>query len=226
MRHVLQHHGACRDARAVADLDIAQHLGPCPNHHAVADFRVAVAVLFAGAAKGDRMQHRDVIAHHRRLTDHDGMGVVDHDAATDAGSGMDIDAEHFRDAHLHEIGHVAAALLPEPMADPVGLHRLITLEEQDRLDEAQAGRVTVEHGRDIGAGGLAQIGVRGIGFIRDFAQDLFQIICLGFLKNNLNLWSIIASWLLDIFKKGFYKNELIKSTYSFFEIPQKPLYFW
>ncbi len=93
-RHLLQHHRTCGDARAVAHTDIAQNLGPGPDQNAIPDLGVAVLFFLAGAAKRDGMQHRDIVAHHRRFTDHDGMGMVDHDALADPCGRVDIDAEH------------------------------------------------------------------------------------------------------------------------------------
>ena len=133
---------------------------------------MTVTIFFAGAAKGDRMQHRHVVTHHCRFTDHDGMRVVNHDTAADFGIRVDIDAEHFGDPHLHEIRQIAAVVFPQPMADAVGLHRLISLEEQQRLDEPQTGRIAVKHRCQIDTGGLAQIGLGRIGLIGDFTQDL------------------------------------------------------
>src|SRR5437879_5265590 len=51
VRHGLEHHRACRDARAMADLDIADDLCARPDQHAVGDLGMAVAVVLAGAAK-------------------------------------------------------------------------------------------------------------------------------------------------------------------------------
>src|SRR5678815_4820752 len=58
VRHGLDHDGARRDARAMADLDIAEDLGAGADQHAVADLRMAVLVLLAGAAERDAMQDR------------------------------------------------------------------------------------------------------------------------------------------------------------------------
>ena len=41
------------------------------QQHAVADGWVAHAVAGAAAPQGDLVQHRHVVAHHRRLTNHD-----------------------------------------------------------------------------------------------------------------------------------------------------------
>ena len=113
-------------------------------------FGMPVAVLLAGAAERHRVQHRDVVADHRRLADDDGMGVVDHDPVAHPGAGMDVDPEHLRGPHLDEIGHVLAPPRPEPVADAVALQRLEPLEEQQRLQIAVAGRVALEDRQDVG----------------------------------------------------------------------------
>ena len=155
----------------MADRDIAQNLRACANQHAIADLGVTVLFLFAGAAKGHRMQHRDVVAHHRRLTDDDGMRVVDHDALAHLGRRMDIHAKNLAHPHLDEIGQIALALGIEVMAHAVGLHRLIAFEIQNRLQQSVAGRVAVIDGHEIGTRRGDEIGVFGIGFFDHLAHD-------------------------------------------------------
>ena len=165
-------------------MDVAQHLGPRPDQDAIADLGVAIALILAGAAQRHRMQHRDIVAHHRGFTDHDRMGVVDHDAAAHAGGGVDVDAKDLGHAHLHEIGHVAPPLAPQPVADAIGLQRLEALEEQDRLQEPVTGRVAVMHGNQIGARRRPQIGVGRMGGVGDFAQDLLAHLARGELQRK------------------------------------------
>ena len=105
-----EHDGPGGDAAAIADLDVAEHLGARADQNAVADLGVTVLLFLAGAAEGHGMQHGDVVAHDRRFADDDGMGVVDHDPAADAGGRVDVDAEDFRAAHLQEIGQILAPL--------------------------------------------------------------------------------------------------------------------
>lgn len=118
------------------------------------------------------MEHRDIVAHDGRLADDDGMRMVDHDAAPDPGGWVDIDAEGFRHAHLHEIGQVLPSVRPEPVAHAIGLNRLIALEEEDRLQEAMAGGVALVDGDHVGPRHLPELRIRRIGLVRDLAQDL------------------------------------------------------
>ncbi len=118
------------------------------------------------------MQHRHVVADHRGLADHDRMGVVDHDPLADHGAGMDVDAECLADPHLDEIGKVAAALQPEPVADPVSLDGLKALEVEKRLHEPMAGRIAIVDGHDIRARRLTERGIGSERLIGDLAQDL------------------------------------------------------
>jgi hypothetical protein len=147
---VLQHHRARGDPAAMPDGDVAQHLGARADQHARADLGMPVAVLLAGAAQRHRMQHRDVVADHRGLADHDGMGMVDHDPLPDPCPGMDVDPEDLRGAHLEIVRHVLALVHPEPARDPMALQRLEALEEQDRLQVAVAGRVALVDRQDVG----------------------------------------------------------------------------
>ena len=77
------HHRAGRDARAMADLDIAENLRARPDHHAVADLGMAVLVLLAGAAERHAVQDRDVVLDDGGLADNEAGGVVEEDAAAD-----------------------------------------------------------------------------------------------------------------------------------------------
>ena len=47
------------------------------------DFRMAVAVLLAGAAERHAVQHRHVVADHRGLADHEAGGMIEENAAAD-----------------------------------------------------------------------------------------------------------------------------------------------
>ena len=70
---------------------------------------MTVAARLAGAAQRDVVQHRDVILHHRRLADDDAMPMVEHDAAPDARSGVNVDGEYRGGAALDVEGEVATA---------------------------------------------------------------------------------------------------------------------
>ena len=140
---------------------------------------MAILGLFAGAAQRDRMQHRHIVAYDCRFAHDDGMGMVDHDALADAGSRVDIHTKYLRHTHLHEIGKIVTPLLPEPMTDTIGLHRLKALEKQQWLNEAMAGWVAVEHRHDIGTRCHPKRWISGIGFIGDLAQKLFGHLSRG-----------------------------------------------
>ena len=62
VRHRLEHDRARRDARAMADLDVAEDLRARADQHAAADLRMAVAVVLAGAAERHVVQDRDIVA--------------------------------------------------------------------------------------------------------------------------------------------------------------------
>jgi hypothetical protein len=57
---------------------------------------MTVALLLAGAAEGDVLQHRNVVFDHGGLADHEPGGVVEEDAAPDAGRRVDVALEHGR----------------------------------------------------------------------------------------------------------------------------------
>ncbi len=76
-----------------AHFDIAENFGAGANHHPFANFRMAIAAGFPGTAQGNRLQDRDVVFNHRRFTDHNPGGVVEHDAAADLRRRVNIHAE-------------------------------------------------------------------------------------------------------------------------------------
>ena len=117
------------------------------------------------------MQHGDVVADHGGLADHDGMGVIEHDAAPHPRARMDVDAERLGGPHLDETRHVLAAACPEPTRDPEALKRLKPLEEQQGLDEPVAGGVALVDRRDVRAGGPAQFRRGVMGLVGDLAED-------------------------------------------------------
>ena len=90
---------------------------------------MAFIILFASPSQSDRMQHRDIVSHHGRLTNHDGMCVIDHEPATDNGCWMNINAKDFRNARFEKIRQVFAPIAPKGMAHAIGLNGLETLEE-------------------------------------------------------------------------------------------------
>src|SRR5262249_5925239 len=128
VRHRLHHNRACGDARAMADLDIAENLGASPDHHAVANLRMAVLVLLAGAAERNAMQDRDVVLDHRGLAADEAGGVVEEDAAAEAGGRIDVGLEYRGRTALQIKGKVLAALEVEPVREAMGLQRVKTLE--------------------------------------------------------------------------------------------------
>src|SRR5262249_13064602 len=92
-RHRLQDDRARGDARAAADLDIAENLCARTDHDAAADLRMAVAVLFAGAAERHAVEHGDIVLDHRGLADDEPGGMVEENPAPDPGGRMDVGLE-------------------------------------------------------------------------------------------------------------------------------------
>ena len=93
-------------------MDVAQHFRARPDQNTIADLRMPVLFFFARPAQRHRMQHRDIVAHHRGLTDDDGMGMVDHDPLPDPRRRVDIDPKGFAHPHLDEIGEILPPLAP------------------------------------------------------------------------------------------------------------------
>src|SRR4029079_13577766 len=154
-RHVLQHRASRRHPHAIADLDIAEDLGARSHHHAGADLRVAIAALIAGAAQGDAVQQRAIVADHRRLADDDAGGMVEHHALADACGGMDVDLEDARGEALEIEREIVTPRMPQRMREAEGLKRVIALEIEQGIDQTPAGRIALGELPTIGAAHVA-----------------------------------------------------------------------
>src|SRR5205814_4763404 len=99
--------------------------------------------LLAGPAKGDAMQDRDVIVDDRGLAADETGGVVEEDAAADLGGGIDVGLEHRRRAALQIGCKILAALVIEPMRQPMGLDGMKALEVEQGIDKARGRGVAV-----------------------------------------------------------------------------------
>ncbi len=102
--YVGDYHGIGTNTCSFVHRDGAEHLGAGANNHAIFNIGVALhATLDAGAPEGDALIDRDVIAHGAGLADDDAGGVVDKDALTDNGGGVNV---HARDPST-DVGHHA-----------------------------------------------------------------------------------------------------------------------
>ena len=162
---VVEHDGAGADLGPLPYFDGAQDLGAGADQHAAANLGVAVAALLAGAAERHFLQDGYFVLDHRRLADDEAGAVIDHDAGTELGGGVDIDREHFGDAALQVVRRMSAVLPPEPVADAIGLQRLIAFEVEERGQQVRAGGVAVADGAQVDRSGLddARVVLVGVG---------------------------------------------------------------
>src|ERR1700674_4484080 len=143
----------------MTDLDIAQDLGARAYQYSAADFWMAVAGLFPGTAERHAMQHRNVVLDHRSLADHQARGMVEEDAAPDAGIGMNVALEDGGGAALQIEREIHAPFAPQPMRQPMRLDGMEALVIKHRLEQAVGGGVAIERGYDVGAKGRADRGL-------------------------------------------------------------------
>ena len=180
----------------MADLDIADDLGARADQHAVGDLRMAVAVFLAGAAERHVMQHRDVVADHRGLADHEAGGVIEEDAAADLRRRMDVALEHRRRAALQVIREVLAALAPEPVRKPMRLNGVEAFVVEHRLDEAVGRRIAVEGRDDVGAERLADLRLVfqrvGIGLPDQLGRHVGMVEPLGNAVDDRGLQRVVV----------------------------------
>ena len=86
-----------------------------------ADFRMAVAALLAGPAKGDILQNGYVITDDTGLADHHTGRMIKEEALSEDRSRMDIDLKNLRHEALEVEGQCVPVFVPEPMGHPMGL---------------------------------------------------------------------------------------------------------
>ena len=107
----------------MTDLDVAEHLGTCADQHAMANLRVAILILFAGAAERHAMQNRDVVLDDGGLAADEAGGVIEEDATADPGRRIDVGLEDRRGAALQIEREILAVLAMQPMRQTMGLDR-------------------------------------------------------------------------------------------------------
>jgi len=73
---------------------------------------MAVALILAGSAQGDRLQYGHVVADDSGFTDDQSSRVVQHNAVTHSSGGVDVDAEFRRYAILEKQRERLPAVVP------------------------------------------------------------------------------------------------------------------
>ena len=114
-RNVLDDNGVAADFDVIADGDVSQHLGAAANGHVIAQRGVALACFVAGAAQGDALVERTVIANDRGLANNDAHGMVDEEVLADVCGGVNLDAGHMAGYLRHDAREAFATMVPQPV---------------------------------------------------------------------------------------------------------------
>ena len=162
--HGMEHNGVGADFRARADFDVAEDFRPRANEHAGADLGMAVALLLAGAAKGDGVEDGDVVLDDGGFANDEAGGVVEENATADARGGMDVHREDFGAEALEVEGQLGADGMPKVVGEPVAGERVKAFEIKDGGEEVAAGGVAFLDGEDVGADLAADGGIGAKGF--------------------------------------------------------------
>ena len=83
-------------------------------------------VFLAGASQSDALVERDIIADDRSLADDDTHSVVDKQAASDFGCGVNLDSGQQAGDLGKPAGHEEKVVVPEPVVHAVEPHRVET----------------------------------------------------------------------------------------------------
>lgn len=90
---ISQHDTAGANLGSFADPDVADDGRPCTDQDTVFHLRVTVSRDLARAAERHLVQHRDIVAKHSGLTDHNSRRVIEQDAFPNPGTRVDIYAK-------------------------------------------------------------------------------------------------------------------------------------
>ena len=123
-----------------------------------------IALLLAGTTQGHLLQDGDVVFHHRGFADDDTGAVVEHDAAPQPRGRVDVDGQQPIAARLQMQGQQPLVVVPEGMAQALGLQRQEALGEQKDLQQAGIGRIPRQHRFQVSAGCRGQcrpLGMQG-----------------------------------------------------------------
>ena len=119
---------------------------------------MTIAARLAGAAQRDPMKHGHIVLDDAGGADDDARCVIHEDALADDGAGVNVRLENLRGEALERQGEIAAAILPEPMRQPIGLQRVEALEKSQADQEARLRAVADGVIRLNTQGSLAAVG--------------------------------------------------------------------
>ena len=143
------------DHRVGTDLGILvhgkrpQHLGAGTDHHTVLQGRMALALVPAGAAQGDTVVERHVIADFRGFADHHAHAVIDKEASTDLGTRVDLDTRHPAGESGNKSRQLLEVPFPQGVGEAVEQHGVQARVVQQHLQGVTCRRVPVEYRRDV-----------------------------------------------------------------------------
>ena len=110
---------------------------------------MALADSLARTAQGHALVDGHVVAHFRRLADHDAEGVVDEDPSPDERTGVDVDAGEDARGPRHGPRRGAPVAHPESVRHPVGPQGVQARVGEGGLEEPARGRVAFAHRREV-----------------------------------------------------------------------------
>ena len=96
--HVFHHNAAGANLSPFTDVDIADDRSRCANQYTMSYFRVTVTLYLTCAAQRNTVKYGDIVFNDGSFTNHYARGMVEHNAAANAGGRVNIGAEN--SAHL------------------------------------------------------------------------------------------------------------------------------
>ena len=139
------------------------------------------AFFLAGTAKGDLVQHGDIVLNDGGFANDESGAVVQQDTTANLRGGVNIHAEHLTADTLEEQRHHVALLLPEKMRHAIGGQRMKALEEKQRFQRIVTGSIALHHGLQIRRHALHHHRI----LLQQRADERLQIIALHIAPGKL-----------------------------------------
>ena len=145
----VEQHGVGGDLAVIPHPYRAQHLGTAPHHDITPQRGVTLAGILAGAAQRDTLIQRAAVAYLGGFADDDAGAVIDKDAVSQRGAGVDLDAGEKAGELADEPCKEKAAVPVQPVRRPVPEQRMYPGVNQQDLDAGTGSGVTLAHRRNI-----------------------------------------------------------------------------
>ena len=151
---ILEHNRIGADLHIVANRDPAENLGSGPDDHMIAKRGVALPTFLPRPSKRHALEEGHVISDLCRLADDHTHPMIDEEAGTDLGRGMDFNAREHTSYLRNSPRNKRHVVGLQPMGHAVGQQGMKAGIGQHDFKPAGRSRISVEHGLEVLFDGL------------------------------------------------------------------------